>query len=913
MTASLIAAGAETTLLNAFTFLAEQEAVGDHQAEDILFLTYNADLGFLEARLLGLCQAAGARVTVVADGHVWAPDLRAVRHAGRSYHVGLVDTSAAFHPKLMVLVGPKRALATVGSGNLTLGGWQYNSELVTAFTGDTETMPKAFGDIRDLLRTLTQTAKLDSLTTEAIERITGRLEALLAGADVIDTGHQVASSWDGPIISLLPTGPVAELLLYAPFHDPGSAALKQVLARTQPSTVRLAVQSGWTHLDSTALSRVINDYVTESNATVEVVEDLAGKDGKKPRYRHGKLIEWVTQSGQRSALTGSPNLSVVALLKAVESTTAKASGGNYEIAVVGPITESLFPDGSPIDPSTVTTVAVEDDDKPTDKDAPIEPRLLASTRTEIGIRILLGRVSDVDTTVEISHRANPPEQWDAVGTLPANAGRGEFATEAVGGSRVRLTWAHPVTGLRTSTAPVFISDPNNVRHRPLPTSTTSRTHQASPLDVFGEDLGWLTALGSDLATFTRDVVSTHGPKSNQSTGPAAVEESAQADSDTHAASAGADPWLWLQDDTARKFGPGLAAYALALPALPTGDGATVRWADKTSIETDIGLEGDTAEAIESDDLPSTPDPAESAAETIDHSDASERLKAARRRWAAKATDIAPSVTLPSRLLILRITLTFWTAGNWETASTEPEDLAIRLLETLNVTGTPPELESRIAALTAIALTLIRERVDLTVRDDRFRRYRTTSAQFAHLLLAGADEDLIEDYVQGLRNKNHGPLDPDIVVDLVSAATAEDPLGELQTALEYRGYHVARPEPHLLHVRGTFAKPFQVALDALGPVEEVSGIGVWAENDAGDWALAVWNKPDLVTVSLSGRRWRHQRLTGSTGPAAIAAATRREGPATRFDIVARPKHAPTREARAVLAAVGIETPKPPERP
>lgn len=912
MSAAVIGAGAETTLLNAFTYLAEQEAVGDHQAEDVLFLTYNADLGFLEARLLGLCQATGARVTVVADGRVWAPDLRAIRHAGRSYHVGLVDTAAAFHPKLMVLVGPQRALATVGSGNLTLGGWQYNSELLTVFTGNTETMPKAFEDIRNVLRTLTQATKLDPLTTEAIGRITARLDTLLADADLVDTGHRVASSWDGPLISLLPTEPVAELLLYAPFHDPASQALRKVLSRTTPSTVRLAVQSGWTHLDSGALSRVINDYATQTKATVQVVEDAAGKDGDKPRYRHGKLIEWVTHSGQRSALTGSPNLSLAALDRTVEPT---GSGGNYEIAVVGPVEESLFPNGANIDPTTITTVAIQDDPEPADESAPTEPRLVAAARTETGIRILLGRACDADVTVEVSHRSNPPEQWEVIATLAANATDGEFPTDVAAGSRVRLTWTHSVNGLRYSTTPVFISDPNNLRRRPLPTSSTSRTQQASPLDIFSDDQGWLTALHNDLADFSRDIASTQGPKPSRVPGAAGTDDDAS-DAGGHAAQAGADPWLWLQDDTARKFGPGLAAFALALPALPAGDGAAVRWADKTVIETEIGLEGDTTEAIENDDsredLPPSPDPDKSAAEVIDHDDASDRLKAARRRWAVNATKLAPNLTLPSRMLVVRITLTFWTAGNWKPEDPEPETLAIQLLNTLNVTGTSPELGSRVAALTAITLTLLREQVNLTVRDDRLRRYKATEKQFAHLLHDRADEALLADYVSGMRNKNHGPLDPDAVAGLIATVLAEDPLGEVQSDLEYRGYRVTRPQPHLLHVQGTIPVPFLFALNTLGSIEEQTGIGVWAQADSGDWALSVWNDTDLVTVSHRGRRWRHQRLRGSTRPSAIARMSR-EQPTTPFDIVTRPKHAPTPEARAVLASVGINSPEPPAPP
>jgi hypothetical protein len=107
----------------------EMEASGDWDVEEALFLTFNADVAFLEHGVLGLCQSMGARVTVIADAGMWSPDPLAMKGAGTEYLVGLVSHSGAFHPKLTLLVGEDRVLALIGSGNLTMGGWQHNSEL----------------------------------------------------------------------------------------------------------------------------------------------------------------------------------------------------------------------------------------------------------------------------------------------------------------------------------------------------------------------------------------------------------------------------------------------------------------------------------------------------------------------------------------------------------------------------------------------------------------------------------------------------------------------------------------------------------------------------------------------------------------------------------------------------------------
>ena len=54
------------------------------------------------------------------------------------------------------------------------------------------------------------------------------------------------------------------------------------------------------------------------------------------RYHHGKLYEWVS-GGRRETLTGSPNLSVVALCRAM------TQGANCELGLVAEVEESLAP------------------------------------------------------------------------------------------------------------------------------------------------------------------------------------------------------------------------------------------------------------------------------------------------------------------------------------------------------------------------------------------------------------------------------------------------------------------------------------------------------------------------------------------------------------------------------------------
>lgn len=884
---SVMPNGVDTMTVNAFPFLAAEEVVRDHQATDALFLTFNADLGFFESRLLGILRASGACATVVADASVWSPDLRAVQHAGRSYHLGLMASRRAFHPKLMVLVGPRRAIATVGSGNLTLGGWQYNAELLTAFTGDTDGMPTAFGDIS---RTLKALDGLDPLTANAVGRVTAGLDKLLAAAPPLETPHRVVSSWEGPLIEQLPTGPVAEVLVSAAFHDPASEALRRVLERMQPARVRVAVQPGWTHLNVDSLRRVLDRYATATGADVAVVADVESREAERARYRHGKLIEWVTPDGDRWAMTGSPNLSTVALLRSVED------DGNHELAVVGPVTDTLFPGSEPLDWADVPTVT--GDHETAMNRVQGAPVLTFAARTDTGMTIRLAAPTSVPVRVDLSEHAESPDDWLHLTDLNAGDQQVDLPVSPAAGSRVRVAWKDE-TGTVVVGDPVFVSDPSSVQRRPLPTVATTRAQRAVAVDLFGEDIALLNALNADFAALAQDLAQSHGPTiTRDATG---VE-----DGSGDRMPSGPEQWLWAQDNNMRRFGSDLGSWALGLQRLDTGT-TSVAWADKVTDDSEAGLEDDT-DTLETDvTLGDDPD---AQTEPVDHSNDIDRLKAARRRFAKQVAEHASVVPLPSRLFMLRLVLTFWSAGNWPEDDPEPlrliEDLINRAIE-VDANG---ELADRAGSLTAVAVAMLRQRSDFVARNNTSTVYKRVVESAAHML-AAVDPDAVEQYVIGLRNAYDQPLDASTVEATVATLLEADPLADLHEAMESDGHNVTRPATNHMVVRGDFSNPTKVALEALATVEDLNNIAIWAES-RGQWALVTWSKPDLVTVwTFAGReRWRHQRLRPPVGPAAIANMTRTEGAATPFDLVAKPKHARTDAAAEVLVRVGVEGPTRP---
>jgi hypothetical protein len=278
------------------------------------------------------------------------------------------------------------------------------------------------------------------------------------------------------------------------------------------------------------------------------------------------------------------------------------------------------------------------------------------------------------------------------------------------------------------------------------------------------------------------------------------------------------------------------------------------------------------------------------------------------------------------LLILRLTLAFWTAGNWPDNDIAPFVLTRNLLRTVSTSGPlggtttpeePDELRLRIGLITAVALTVMAQRTDLRYHNEQTLCYEDcvelAAPRLAIFTTHTVDEETINAYTLGLRTANEGALTAEHVQDTIAGLTTGDPFASLYPLMAERGYDASRLAPNQFHIHGDFSNPEQVALDAMGVIEEQDKIAVWASNSSGDWTLVAWQRPDMVTVNHRAAknhdRWRHQRLQQLMGPAAVAAALKQGGPGNLPDIVL-PKHLPTSAARAVLSALGIDPSEPP---
>lgn len=102
--------------------------------EASLITTFNATLPFYEEVILRKLVGAGCRHNVVLMDRSqcaisWASEATRPRLAGHAYTLLPIGAPGAFHPKLCILVGPKKASILIGSHNLTLSGFGYNREV----------------------------------------------------------------------------------------------------------------------------------------------------------------------------------------------------------------------------------------------------------------------------------------------------------------------------------------------------------------------------------------------------------------------------------------------------------------------------------------------------------------------------------------------------------------------------------------------------------------------------------------------------------------------------------------------------------------------------------------------------------------------------------------------------------------
>jgi hypothetical protein len=863
------------TLASPLTLLLEEERYGDHQAVDGLFLSFTGDLGFFEAFALGVTQACGARVTVVDDAAVSSYDPRAVRRAGRGYLPGHAACQGAFHPKVVVIAGPARATVAIGSGNLTLAGWQANAELWTVLRGNTDRCPSVLADLARWLRELPEHVRFSWGIPETLARVAGELDALLEKtAERADLGIRLVSTSPGAILDQLPTERVEELAVCAPFHDPGATALRALCDRLQPGRLLVNYQPEYAKIDGPALEALLGGWKGQLTFDAE------------SRYRHGKLIEWVID-GQRYALTGSPNLSSSALLRGVDE------GGNCEIGLVSLTGQTLLPDGTAVPLDAVH--ARRFNLRPRQEGTPL---LLGASRVKQGLLVMFARSLPTAGYLELSPAALPPEVWERAADVPSGSTEAMVTIAADGGSRIRLvTTAQNGTQLYSNVVPVV--DPERATRRPGITAAHAPSTRA---DELFDDPRLAERFFADLTTL----------RTGLPTPPLAMTGGTNRESAARTTSftGQRDNWERYLDDCAGRIGHPLLRFALglSLPHDQTQDDFLLRrsWDEQFADDSEAGLDHDDAETV-AEDRASEPGTVPPTLPNL-RSGVSEQVRSRYRRWAERLTDAADQLGTPERMLVTRLLLWAAAAGAWDHDDGAWVVLLAESLVALGSAELPAEIEPQLASLAAVALSVLRSQAPRYTATEETIAYQAAAKAVAHLLPA-ATPDYVDEYRQLLDAAFGSAVDPESVQLHAAEVVQADPVADAVWALEEHGRDVHRHGNRLLHVTGRFGNPVLAALEAVGAAQQADLVGAWATSDAGRWALCLWRKPDLLTIDASGRipLWRHYRLSGLVTPHGLAVQKSFEGAQT---IQHGPFAQPFPEATALLDQLDLDSPEPP---
>lgn len=812
----------------------EEAGTGQRQVREALFLTFNLDLGFFETRLLGQVRATGAAVTLVADGSVFAPDPRNVRSAGHAYAVGLAAMSGAFHPKLTILAGPQRALIGIGSGNLTIGGWHANDEILTTIRASRDDgVPTIVGEVVAVLRALPNRVAISPLALEGISRTADELAALVASGPPVPTGHRLVESVSGPILDQLPVGQVDELELAAPFHDLGGAALAALLDRFGPRRVTVLAQPGQAVMDPAALAR----SASAAKCDLRFVQ-IDGEEATPSRYRHGKLITALLGGTPTWSLAGSPNASAAALLQ-------QAPAGNCEVAILSASDISLLP--TPTKPvadipglshNILTTPSA---DTPRTESG---PRLLEARGVNGIVEVQLSSPTPTELTVEISPYAGSPEHFQFLGKIAAGEATSKFEGHFTAGSRVRI-------GEQLQ----FLAFPAQIVNRMRPTGAGRPNYDSTMREIFASDVvagQWHDAL-------TR-LLLTHGQAGGRT----------HAHSTTHGESMGTfnwrtlddpDTWSGYADDALTRLGMPIfqLAAGAATAAKPVGSSlpnAAPAWEDHFEDTSESFEEGETAEQAEN----TTQDDAEP--DTVLTPYQQSRL----RNWVAALVELIPQLGPLERIAIAQLVIAGSSALIWE-APSGPKgwfDPLAAALEGLARDDWPSTASDQAAAVAAIGIYRLTMALPADQRGREANCFRALTARLKPLV-SDASHEGVADNLQLLAGTTFTARSADDVMFEVDDAINAGPDRALLRVLEQLmpDFDFTWVAPRQLLLAGSTTNPKATAAKVLHQASAFPTMAVGVNATNGVWIVAA-RAPGHLTVMEGGKRPTTYRTYATAG-------------------------------------------------
>lgn len=304
----------------------------ENEITNAVVLTHNIDFVFLQTVVVSALKKCGhPTLTVLADAEcaasAYSYQAPLLHGLGVRYRVVPVEMAHGFrfHPKAVLLSGTAYATLSVGSGNLTFGGWRENAEIWVRYDSRADgTGP--FTAFRSYLSSVLERVVLAEPVRAEIEEAFDPATRAWAADVSQPTGLIGRANGEPPLLTqmfaALGDVPINGLTVCAPYFDTEAEALRELVRRAAPAPVRVLVQAGRTGLTEGGWARV--GPGTRLSGVGFHREDDGGR--ARTAFIHAKFYAF-EQRGRVTVFLGSANCSRAAL-------TVPGTAGNAELLAV---------------------------------------------------------------------------------------------------------------------------------------------------------------------------------------------------------------------------------------------------------------------------------------------------------------------------------------------------------------------------------------------------------------------------------------------------------------------------------------------------------------------------------------------------------------------------------------------------
>lgn len=285
-----------------------------------IFTTYSINLYYLEQQVLPLLGSKGIHyVSILADGTMLSTQLEHYGYLSqqrkRNYAVHGIQSSGAFHPKLIFLAGPESILLLVGSGNLTTSGHGKNLEVWNAVYINSLDDAKygfviqAWNYLKQLHTDLGDSAnsKLKSIEENCILLAKGdEVEATIFNLDTLNQisfhANQSESSLFTQVSNIVGNDKIERITIMCPFHDSEGKFIQELNNRYNPGQIDVIVQADFGALPF----KLKNQSNVRFFEWTEVMQEK-----QRQSYFHAKNIVFEGKN-KNYLISGSANASIAA-------------------------------------------------------------------------------------------------------------------------------------------------------------------------------------------------------------------------------------------------------------------------------------------------------------------------------------------------------------------------------------------------------------------------------------------------------------------------------------------------------------------------------------------------------------------------------------------------------------------------